>query len=92
VQESLGGHRTGLPDKLLRMFAPRAPLAPAPPLPRKPKRPYSGVASLVEHFATPGDAEYQPPPEAPPQPEPRIFRSPELAWQARIESPTKPEK
>lgn len=92
VQESLGGHRTGLPDKLLRMFAPRPPLAPAPPLPRKPKRPYSGVASLVEHFAAPGDAEHQPPPEAPLQPEPRIFRSPELAWQARIEAPTKPEK
>ena len=47
MQEQVSGHRTGLPDRLLRLFAPRAPLPPhkGPPK-RPPKLPYTGVAQV----------------------------------------------
>lgn len=47
MQEQVSSHRTGLPDRLLRLFAPRAPLPPykGPPK-RPPKLPYTGVAQV----------------------------------------------
>ncbi|PRW61455.1 U1 small nuclear ribonucleo isoform A [Chlorella sorokiniana] len=93
MQEQVSSHRTGLPDRLLRLFAPRAPLPPykGPPK-RPPKLPYTGVAQYLEHFAEPGDPEYEPPaPETRP-PEPRVFANPELPTQARVDLETKLEK
>ncbi len=190
MQEQVSSHRTGLPDRLLRLFAPRAPLPPykGPPK-RPPKLPYTGVAQVgrcfplirilcfawqldcrgialyscaagsiallrltlyaawrtaslgapprryasfslaplcstwstllsrgtqstncsvvaafhldnsslpclqyLEHFAEPGDPEYEPPaPETRP-PEPRLFANPELPTQARVDLETKLEK
>lgn len=46
----------------------------------------------IEHFAEPGDPEYEPPaPETRP-PEPRVFANPELPTQARVDLETKLEK
>ena len=46
----------------------------------------------LEHFAEPGDPEYEPPaPETRP-PEPRLFANPELPTQARVDLETKLEK
>jgi hypothetical protein len=46
----------------------------------------------LQHFAEPGDPEYEPtPPETRP-PEPRIFRNPELSTQARVDIESKVEK
>lgn len=86
------GHPTGLPTKLLGFFAPLPPMKHLPPMPkRKPKVPYSGIAAYTEHFAKPGDEEYQP--EAPDRPpEPRLFRNREFPAQARVDIETKPEK
>ena len=93
MQESVSGHRTGLPDRLLRLFAPRPPLPPHKAPPRKPpKLPYTGVAQYLQHFAAPGDPEYEPPPPETQPPGPRIFRSVELQYQARLEQETKVEK
>ncbi|GAB4817606.1 hypothetical protein N2152v2_004652 [Parachlorella kessleri] len=93
LKESISTHRTGLPDKLLKLFAARPPLEYLPP-PRKkpPKQGYTGIGQYVEGFAAPGEEEYEPPaPETRP-PEPRIMRNPELATQARVDFETKPEK
>lgn len=93
MQEMVSGHRTGLPDRLLRLFAARAPLAPYKGPPKKPpKLPYTGVAAYMQHFAEPGDAEYEPaaPPTRPP--EPRLFANPELPTQARVDLESKLEK
>ena len=93
MKEAISSHRTGLPDKLLKLFAARRPLDHLPPPAKKPhKLPYTGVAQYVEHFAAPGDAEYEPPPPESRPPEPRIARNPELPTQARIDIDTKPEK
>lgn len=82
MQESVSGHRTGLPDRLLRFFAARAPLQPHKGPPKKPpKMPYTGIAQYVSQFAEPEDAEYEPPPPETRPPEPRIFRNPELPTQ-----------
>lgn len=88
----ISGHKTGLPKKLLELFAPH------PPLPykdairkRQPVPAYSGMAQYVAHFAQPGDAEYEPEPKQV-QPEPRLFRNPEMPLQARIEGPLKLER
>eukprot|EP00887_Chlorella_sp_A99_P002503 scaffold6.g2503.t1 len=93
LQESISSHKTGLPDRLLRLFAAR----PAPPhvehkRKRPPPVPLSGVAAYLDKFAGPEDEEYEPPvPETWP-PEPRLFRNPELAAQARVDWESKPEK
>ena len=93
MQDAVAGHRTGLPPNILRMFEAR-PLPPphkAPPK-KPPKLPYTGVAAYLQHFAAPGDPEYEPAaPETRP-PEPRIFRNPELATQARVDIESKVEK
>lgn len=93
LQESISAHKTGLPDRILRLFAPR------PPLPhsegkrkRPPPVPLSGIAQYVDRFAKPGDPEYEPPPPETRPPEPRIFRNPELGTQARVDIETKLEK
>jgi U1 small nuclear ribonucleoprotein len=93
MQSEVSTHKTGLPDRLLRLFTAREPLPYLPPIVKKPpKLPYSGVAQYLEHFATPDDPEYEPPaPETRPS-EPRIFRSPEFAVQSRIDVDTKPER
>lgn len=93
LKESISTHRTGLPDKLLKLFAARAPPDYLPP-PRKkpPKQPYTGVAQYLEHFAAPGEPEFEPPPPETRPAEPRIARNPELPTQARIDIETKPEK
>lgn len=93
MQESVSGHRTGLPDRLLKLFAPRAPLPPHKALQKKPhKLPYLGIGQYVSQFAEPGSEEYEPPaPETRP-PEPRIMRNPELPTQARVDIESKVEK
>ncbi len=85
--------KTGLPPKLLELFEAR------PPLPTgvqhkkiRPKAPYTGIADMVQHFAGPGDAEYEPQPPANRPPEPRLVMNPELPLQARIDTETKKEK
>lgn len=86
MQEMVSGHRTGLPDKLLRLFNARAPLEPNKGPPRRsrpPKLPYTGVAQYVQLFAEPGESEYEPPPPETRPPEPRIFANPELPSQVR---------
>ncbi len=87
MQELVSGHRTGLPDKLLRLFNARPPLEPNKGPPRRgrpPKLPYTGLAQYVQLFAEPGDPEYEPPaPETRP-PEPRIFTNPELPSQVGL--------
>lgn len=95
MQEMVSGHRTGLPDKLLRLFAARAPLEPNKGPPRRsrpPKLPYTGVAQYVHLFAEPGDPEYEPPPPETRPPEPRVFTNPEMPSQARVDIETKIEK
>lgn len=93
MQESLSTHRTGLPDRLLRLFEARPPVQPVPPPERPPpKQPLSGIATYVEQFAAPGDPEYEPAPKQALPEEPRIFKNPELAFQARVEQETRPEK
>lgn len=93
MQESVSGHRTGLPERLLRLFAPRPPLPQhKAPLKKPPKLPYTGIAQFVSQFAEPGDAEYEPlPPETRP-PEPRVFANLELPTQARVDIESKVEK
>lgn len=93
-KEAVSAHKTGLPDKLLRLFQPRPPLRLI-----KPKRkrgaarvPMGGLAQYVTDFAGPGDPEFEPPPKRTDLREPRILRNPELVLQARIEDETKPEK
>lgn len=69
------------------------PLHTAAPLHARPIA--SSAAALLqylEHFAEPGDPEYEPPaPETRP-PEPRVFANPELPTQARVDLETKLEK
>ena len=85
--------KTGLPPRLLELFQPRPSLPTGAEIKkRKPKLPYTGLADLVQHFAAPGDAEYEPePPSNRPQ-EPRLCANPELPSQARLDSETKAEK
>ena len=98
LKEGISGHRTGLPKKLLELFAPL-------PLPgvlaelkkRPPKVPYSGIGQYVAGFADKGEPEYEPEPEVPPPavarpPSPRIFKNPELPTQARLDYETRAEK
>jgi hypothetical protein len=55
MRDSLSGHKTGLPKKLLELFNPLPPVETVPPVHRrKPKLPYSGVGQYVDLFAAPG--------------------------------------
>ena len=93
LKESISQHVTGLPPSLLKLFEARPPPRHLDPIKKKkPALPYTGVAQYVQHFAEPGDEEYEPPPAETRPPEPRIFRNPELATQARVEVHSKPEK
>lgn len=94
LRESVSGHRTGLPKKLLDLFAPRPPLPFLVPIAKKgPKLPYSGVAQWLQHFAGPEEEEYAPTrPEGAPADEGRVFRNPELTLQARIDQESRAEK
>eukprot|EP00878_Enallax_costatus_P001445 GHUV01001596.1.p1 GENE.GHUV01001596.1~~GHUV01001596.1.p1 ORF type:complete len:332 (+),score=85.99 GHUV01001596.1:274-1269(+) len=89
------GHPTGLPEKLLRLFAPGPPLrfskSNCKPK-KKPALPIIGIASLVGEFASPGDAEYEPPSAAQTFPDPRETRNKEYVYQVRLDEETKPEK
>lgn len=93
LKEGISGHKTGLPKKLLELFEPLPPLARLTDIPKRPpKLPYSGIGQHVDLFASPGDEEYEPPPEVPRPPSPRRFRNPELAAQARVDYESKAEK
>ena len=75
------------------MFEPRPLLPYVASKPKKPNRVLlTGLAAHLGEFAKPGDAEYEPPPPETRPPEPRIFRNPELATQARVDIESKPEK
>lgn len=93
LKEGISGHRTGLPKKLLELFAP-LPLPGVLPELRKrpPKVPYTGIGQYVAGFAEKGDPEYEPEPEVPKPPSPRLFKNPELAVQARFDYETRAEK
>lgn len=55
MRDSLSGHKTGLPKKLLDLFNPLPPVETKLPVHRrKPKLPYSGVGQYVDLFAAPG--------------------------------------
>lgn len=98
LKEGISGHRTGLPKKLLELFAPLPLPGVLPELKKRPpKVPYSGIGQYVAGFADKGDPEYEPEPEvAPPAvarpPSPRTFRNPELPTQARLDYETRAEK
>lgn len=93
LKESVSGHRTGLPRKLLDLFAPRPAPQHLPPLrKKKPNLAYTGVAQYLECFADPGDAMYEPSPMDARPKSPRTFRNRELAVQARVEIESKAEK
>lgn len=89
------GHPTGLPDKLLRLFAPGPPLrflkSNLKPK-KKPPQPITGIARLVAEFAAPGESEYEPRSAAADFPEPRDTRNKEYFYQVRLDDETKPEK
>jgi hypothetical protein len=93
LKEGISGHRTGLPKKLLELFAP-LPLPGVLPELRKrpPKVPYTGIGQYVAGFADKGEPEYEPQPEVPRPPSPRLFKNPELAAQARFDYETRAEK
>ena len=93
LKEGISGHRTGLPKKLLELFAP-LPLPGVLPELRKrpPKVPYTGIGQYVAGFAEKGDPEYEPEPEAPRPLSPRLFKNPELVVQARFDYETRAEK
>ncbi|MCJ1354274.1 MAG: hypothetical protein MMC33_004261 [Icmadophila ericetorum] len=98
LKEGISGHRTGLPKKLLELFAP-LPLPGVLPELRKrpPKVPYTGIGQYVAGFADKGEPEYEPAPEVPPPfvarpASPRIFKNPELPTQARFDYETRAEK
>jgi U1 small nuclear ribonucleoprotein of 70kDa MW N terminal len=93
MKEGISGHKTGLPKKLLELFAPRPQPEYKPAIrKRKAALPYTGIAQFVDQFASPGEAEYEPPPPADRPPSPRLFRNPEMAAQARVDKELKAEK
>lgn len=88
------GHPTGLPDKLLRLFAPHPPMRYIKEnckLRKPPAVPWSGIGAYVQHFAEPGQPEYEPK-EAGDFPEPRLYNNKEYAEQVRLNEETKLEK
>jgi U1 small nuclear ribonucleoprotein len=87
------GHPTGLPERLLRLFAPNQPLPAAVQKPHKrPALPYTGVAQYLENFAEPGTEEYEPPRPAGAPSSPRLYRNREFCVQVRLDKETKEEK
>lgn len=87
------GHPTGLPDKLLRLFAPNEPMRYIKEncKPKKPPAvPWSGIGAYVSQFASPGDAEYEP--KVAEFPEPRLYNNKEYDVQVRLDEETKLEK
>ena len=78
LKEGISGHRTGLPKKLLDLFAPLDPPAQLTPLKQARRKPYTGVAQYVGEFAEPKDPEYEPavPEQCPASP--RLYANPEL--------------
>lgn len=97
LKEGISGHRTGLPKKLLELFAPLPLPGVLPELKKRPpKVPYTGIGQYVAGFADKGDPEYEPEPDLlPNQPRPppeRIFKNPELVVQARYDHETRAEK
>lgn len=93
LKEGISGHRTGLPKKLLDLFAPLDPPDRLTEI-KKPKLklPYTGVAQHISEFAEPGDPEFEPPgPEEVPG-SPRLFANPELRAQTRLDTETRQEK
>lgn len=93
-KESVSGHRTGLPKKLLDLFSPRPPLPFVQPITmKKPKLPYSGVIQYLGRFSEAGDEDYAPErPEGAPDADGRVFRNSELGLQARIDQESRAEK
>ena len=89
LKEGISGHRTGLPKKLLDLFAPPDPPEQLSTL-KKPKirLPYTGIAQYVTQFADQGDADYEPQPNDLMPSSPRLFGNPELHTQARVEDET----
>lgn len=93
LKEGITGHRTGLPKKLLELFAPLEPLGGLTPLKkRKPALAYGGISAYLDNFSLPGDDEYEPEPKDTMPDSPRRFRNPELRVQARVEDESKAEK
>ena len=98
LKEGISGHRTGLPKKLLELFAPLPLPGVLPELKKRPpKVAYTGVGQYVAGFADKGEPEYEPEPEVPPPAvarpaSPRIFKNPELPTQARLDYETRAEK
>lgn len=88
------GHPTGLPEKLLQLFAPNPPLEFMKEN-CKQKRPsavgWSGVGQYLGQFAVPGDEEYEPK-GAGDFPEERMVNNREYALQVRLDEETKREK
>ena len=92
LKEGISGHKTGLPKKLLELFAARAPLTALTTIKhRKPKFPYNGIGQYVHLFPEPTDPEYEPQLEGQVEGE-RRFRNPELATQAQVNQESKAEK
>ena len=61
MRESISGHKTGLPKKLLELFNPLPPVETKPAIHRrKPKLPYTGVGQYVDLFAAPGEPQQAP--------------------------------
>ena len=55
MRDSISGHKTGLPRKLLELFNPLPPVESMQPINlRKPKLPYTGIGQYVDLFAAPG--------------------------------------
>jgi U1 small nuclear ribonucleoprotein len=89
------GHPTGLPEKLLRLFAPGQPLRHIPEncKPRKPPAVgWTGVGQYLEQFAKPGDDEYEPEGGSATFTEARLFHNKEYGLQVRLDTETKREK
>jgi U1 small nuclear ribonucleoprotein len=88
------GHPTGLPDKLLRLFAPNEPMRFVKencPEKKPPAVPWLGIGQYVKEFAAPGDPEYEPRGSGD-FPEPRLYNNTEYDLQVRLDEETKREK
>jgi hypothetical protein len=87
------GHPTGLPDKLLRLFAPQEPMRYVKEnckMRKPPAVPWSGIGQCLSEFAVPGDAEYEP--KGADFPEPRLYNNTEMYLQVQLDEETKLEK
>jgi U1 small nuclear ribonucleoprotein len=89
------GHPTGLPDKLLRLFAPNEPMRYVKENCKEkkpPAVPWQGIGQYVKEFAVPGDPEYEPKGAGADFPEPRLYNNKEYDLQVRLDEETKREK